>query len=152
MFVRVPVPLAAGPVWGFDFPVQDRFHVATAQGFLEIVLAPHAQVNLLLPPDELQQLFDPATEAELQWNGRRYDVNGPNGPAPTLLDLPCGDHITGDSQAGRLLITDPEEREIRQEILFGPPAGGWIVAGFSEDGKYLIIGDGEKVWAFRREA
>src|SRR5437016_3312834 len=149
MFVRVSLPLILGPVWGFDFPVNDRFHVATAQGFLEIFLAPQVQVNLLLPPDELRQLFDPDTEAEFQWNGRRYDVDGPNGPAPTLLDLPCGDRITGEPHVGRLLITDPEEREIRQEISFGPPAGGWVVAGFSEDGKYLVIGDAEKVWLFR---
>src|SRR5690242_975653 len=112
MWTRVPLPSFPGPVWGFDFPVEGRFHVATAQGFFEICLTPEPEARVLIGAEEFRQIYDPETDDGFEWGGRWFEVNGPNGPCPTLLDLPTGERITGDPRAGRLLITDPTERVV----------------------------------------
>jgi hypothetical protein len=152
MWTQLHLPPIAAPIWGFDFPVEHRFHVATAHGFLAVDLVPEPAVRVLIDADEFRRLYDPATDDSFEWNGRWYEVNGPNGPAPTLLDLPTGERITGDPQTGWLVITDPQERTIYKEIMFGPVVGDQAYAGFSGDGTYLVMGDAAKVWVFRREA
>jgi hypothetical protein len=79
-----------------------------------------------------------------------YDADGGDIP---LSDHPSGDRIVPDTD-GSLMITDPDEREVRQRIksICIPTDGSWMYAGFSEDYKWLVAGEPSGVQVFQRSS
>ncbi len=140
MWLRLHLPGLDGPISGFTFPRRDVLFVFMPDELVRVKLDP-LQVQRLAPAETLTALADEKT-GWLVWQGERHMIYGPDGGDITLCDHPCGDRIVADAD-GVLLITDPNEREIRQRIesIRLSAASSWLWAGFSEDGRWLVAGE-----------
>jgi hypothetical protein len=149
MWERVDLRGLSGPVRGFTFPRRDVLLVLTPGGLVRVALDP-VEVRLVADADALAALYDPRSEF-LPWEGERHLVYDADGGDITLCDHPSGDRIVPDAD-GILLITDPDEREVRQRIASVriPAEGSWMYAGFSADFKWLVAGEPSGVQVFRR--
>ncbi|MEO2089996.1 MAG: hypothetical protein ABGY75_10935 [Gemmataceae bacterium] len=122
------------------------------------MLAPTGLVRVTLDPIQVQAVADPATLATmygpgtegLEWDDECHMVYSADGGDVTPGDHPNGDRIVPDDD-GTLLITDPEERVVRQRIpsIRIPHDGSWLYAGFSHDYRWLIAGEPAGVQVFR---
>jgi hypothetical protein len=97
----------------------------------------------------LRASFDPECDTEFGWGAAEYEVFGPNTGIPPFIERPNGERIGGDPEAGVLQILDENEESVVGEIDLGPLRGEWVVAGFSEDGRYLVVADPVGVRVFR---
>jgi hypothetical protein len=150
MWVRLELPSIDGPVRGFTFPRGDVFFVATPSGLVRVALYP-IDVRTVANAEELAALYDSQSQG-LRWDGEYHLLYDANGGDITLCDHPNGERIVMDRD-GTLLITDPDERVIRQRIasIRLPGKGSWMFAGFSENYRWLIAGAPGGVQVYRHE-
>jgi hypothetical protein len=144
MWQRLELPDLGGPIRGFTFPHRDVLFVQVPDGL----------VRVSLDPVEVRQ--EGGSEAAVidgwvVWDGGRHLIHDANGGDITLGNHPSGDRIVSDVD-GTLLITDPDEQEVRQRIVGVriPADRSWMYAGFSSDGRWLVAGEPAGVQAFRR--
>ena len=149
MWERVELLRFSGPVRGFTFPRRDALLALTPDGLVRVALDP-VEVHLVADADTLAAVYDPCGGI-LLWEDERHLVYDGDGGDITLRDHPCGDRIVPDAD-GTLLVTDPDEREVRQRItsIRIPTDGSWLYAGFSDDYKWLVAGEPSGVQVFRR--
>jgi hypothetical protein len=148
MWEPLELPGIRGPVHGFTFPHEDVLLVLTPGGLVRVALSP-IQVRPVADVDSLAAMYD-TQSGWLTWDGERHLVYGPDGGDTTACDHPNGDRLVMDDD-GALLITDPDEREVRQRIasVRRPVAGSWMFAGFSDDYCWLVAGEPGGVSVFR---
>ncbi len=149
MWERVELPGLGGPVLGFTFPRADALLVLTPGGLVRVALDP-VEVRVVADADALAALYSPQSE-RLPWDGERHLVYDADGGDITQCDHPSGDRMVMDHD-GMLLIMDPDERELRQRIesVRLPDDGSWMFAGFSDDFRWLVVGEPAGVQVFRR--
>ena len=149
MWRRLHLPGVDGPIRGFTFPRRDSLFILMPDGLVRVTLDP-LQVQRLAPAETLTVLAEEQT-GWLVWQGELRMIYGPDGGDITLCDHPCGDRMVPDVD-GTLLITDPDEREVRQRIesVRLPTVSSWLWAGFSEDGRWLVAGEPDGMQVFGR--
>lgn len=147
MWVRVELPKIAGPITGFTFPQEDVLYVLTPGRLIQVSLMPAVEVRMVADLATLVAAFGPQG---LAWAGRVHLVYDADGGDITLCDHPNGDRIVPDRD-GTLLITDPNEREVRQRIdsIRLPAENSWLYAGFSHDYRWLVAGEPGGIQVFR---
>ncbi len=148
MWERVELP-GLRPVCGFTFPQRGVLYVLVPGGLVRVTLDPVA-VRRMADADAVAML-DGSHAGWLVGDGERHLVYDADGGDITLCDHPSGDRIVPDED-GTLLITDPDERAVRQRIpsVRLPADGSWLWAGFSDDGRWLVAGEPGGVQVFRR--
>jgi hypothetical protein len=149
MWERVDLLSIEGPIRGFTFPQGDVFYVLTPGGLVRVGLSP-VDVRLVADAEALDAAYGPHS-GPLTWEGERHLVYDAGGGDITRCDHPNGDRLVVDPRDGALLITDPDEREVRQRIesIRLPTSGSWMFAGFSEDYRWLVAGDPGGMQVFR---
>ena len=148
MWEQLELPGISGPVCGITFPRGNVLLVLTRGGLVRVALSP-VEVRAVADVDALAAMYD-TPSGWLTWDGERHLVYGPDGGDITACDHPNGDRLVMDDD-GTLLITDPNEREVRQRLasVRRPVAGSWMFAGFSDDYRWLVAGGPGGVSVFR---
>jgi len=149
MWQRLELPGLDGPIRGFTFPKRDVLFVLTPGELVRVALDP-VEARRVTDADAAAAL-DKSHGGSLVWEGERHLVFDADGGDITCCDHPTGDRIVPDAD-GTLLITDPDERTVRQRLpsIRLPTAESWQWAGFSDDGRWLVAGEPGGVQVFRR--
>jgi uncharacterized protein (TIGR02996 family) len=125
--------------------------VLTTDGLYGVWFTRRATVLRLGSVADAERAFDPATGA-LTWQGVAFVLHGEVGGERYGGELPDSTP-QGDALAfegGRPVGIDAAEGE-RVSFEDPPRAGKWFVAGFSPDGRYLLVADEWNVRLFRYE-
>src|SRR5262245_37467835 len=150
MWNPVEVDVIPGRVRAVSAPDQRQMLVVWADDGLYGVWFGRAATMLRLGgPADAEKAFD-ANRGVLTWQGVAFPMHGElgkryGGTLPT--STPQGDALAFDA-GGRLAGIDTSEGA-RLPIADPPRAGKWSVAGFSSDGRYLLIADEWGVRLFR---
>jgi uncharacterized protein (TIGR02996 family) len=145
MWNAVELDMLPGRVRAVSAPDQRQMLVVwTTEGLYGIWFTRSATILRLGSTTDAERAFDTATGV-LTWKDVAFTLHGELGsPARryggTLPDsAPQGDRLAFDA-AGRLAGIDTVEGT-RIPIEDPPRAGKWFVAGFSTDGRYLLVAD-----------
>jgi hypothetical protein len=141
----------------FTFPIRDRSLVWTARGVFCLALAHDVQLRSVQSCGSMEESFDPATytwgpdqRATFSWDGDDWFFYGEDGGDIPIGGLDTGERLEVDAEAERLLVTSSLDGVILQRIEGFALSKGWAFAGFSEDGKYLIVCTPQSMRAFTR--
>jgi hypothetical protein len=155
-WTEMPLP-AIADIRAFTFPMRGRSLVWTADGVLCLTLAPDARLRNVRSRQDVEESFDPATctwgperRPTLSWDGDEWFFHGENGGDIPIGELRTGERLEVDAEAEQLLITNARDGDILQRIDGFALSSGWAIAGFSEDGTYLIVCTPRRLRAFTR--
>jgi uncharacterized protein (TIGR02996 family) len=153
MWNAVELEAISGRVRAVSTPdARQMLLVWTADGLYGIWFSRAATMLRMGSTADAEKAFD-STRGILTWQTAAFAMNGECGPPgkrygctlPT--STPQGDSLAFDT-SGRLVGIDTVEGS-RMPIPDAPRANKWFVAGFSADGRYLLVADEWDVRLFR---
>ena len=155
MWDEIPIAGLLGTVKAVAMPGSHRdiFHIWTDRGLFTVHLdGKRKTYRDHAPPHSFRRFRAAEGDFIFPDTGPMSGVCGPDDEVyrpPTRTDHPSGQRLAPDPAAGRLLVRDAAGAVVLSVADFPAGTAAWTAAGFSECGRYLVVGSPGMVRAFR---